>query len=717
MFQEGVRNLTIFLVPALIVLIYLAFLSIGVLVNSHFGFIGRQKLVHPAVSGMCAIQVVSLYWLYFTSSGISGEAIFLLIAVVLASLVVHRRRFIDVINEFIGQIRNDTKTIGVFLIVFLVQWLTVIQKFGGSISSWNNDVISYGIAAEHISENGFNNMGAIAGTHLGQTVRGDVIGPYSVLAFLSDLYKVNIEELFLPALGGAFLLLVLATKHVLQRLINGRLATAILSVFPITIPVVAYLGSCYFFSQILSMAIGVSLITLVLINKDKASSDQSKLEFAIGTVLVAGLFLTYPQFVPVVLAFMTFWVFQFRAPTRSIKRVVVILVQFGLGALLVAPQLQIAVKRAVSLAGNSTAGWPMPWVSPVGLLGLQESVFSKPSLFQLLLSILLIIFLLRAYSVKIEKVDREVAKLGLLILVIYGFVLLEKGNSSYVQFKWISWFAPLFFAVFVVRITRNKCFYTQSMPRRLFLSLLTITMAFNSFRQNDFNMAESAVLRVPSEDMKDLTMSSVLNNLDELNIKTGAFHESMWPVFFIKDTKVALLDNTYFSLSEPVVAPTLVKSSYATLAGVSRSPVNDSYDVVSFPAGLNSKSSTSVKSQIIGPAQLTFVRGTEFELVVSVSNTGAATWLGSGSYVGAVNLGVQIRAINGIPLDDEIQRVSLGDFPNYMTSGITRSVSVSLIFEEAGDYLIQIEPVSEGLFWFSEFDLQNSLQIEVNVTD
>jgi hypothetical protein len=717
MFQEGVRNLTIFLVPAQIVLIYLAFLVFGVLVNSLFGFVGRQKSVHPAVLGMCAIQVVSFYWLYFTSSGISGEAIFLLIAVVLASLVVHRRRFIDVINEFIGQIRNDTKTIGLFLIVFLVQWFTVIQKFGGSISSWNNDVISYGIAAKHISENGFNSMGAIAGTHLGQTVRGDVIGPYSVLAFLSDLYKVNIEKLFLPALGGAFLLLVLATKHVLQRLINGRLATAILSVFPITIPVVAYLGSCYFFSQILSMAIGVSLITLVLINKDKASSDQSKLEFTIGTVLVAGLFLTYPQFVPVVLVFIIFGVIQFHVPTRSIKKVIAILVQFGLGAVLIAPQLHIAVERTISLAGNSTAGWPMPWVSPVGLLGLQESVFSKPSLFQLLLSILLIIFILCAYSVKMEKVVREAVKLGLLILVIYGFVLFEKGNSSYVQFKWISWFAPLFFAVFVVRITRNRWFSMQRMTRHLFLSLLTLTMAFNAYRQTDFNVAENAVLRVPSEDMKNLTISSLLNNFDELNIKTGAFHESMWPIFFIKDTKVALLDSTYFSSSQPVAAPTLVKSSYATLAGVSRIPVNDSYDVVSFPSGLNSKGSTSVKSQIIGPAQLTFARGTEFELVLSVSNTGAATWLGSGSYVGAVNLGVRIRAINGIPLDDEIQRVSLGDFPNYMTSGITRSVSVNLIFEETGDYLIQIEPVSEGLFWFSEFDLQNSLQIEVNVTD
>jgi hypothetical protein len=709
--------LTIFLVATEIVLVYLAFLVSGVLVHSYLGFSGSRKAIHPGVLGMCFIQIISFYWLNFSSLGISELPIFLLVTMVLVSLLAYRSRFVYVINELIDQIRKDLGTIGVFLVVFLIQWFTVIQKFGGSISSWNNDVVSYGIAAKHISENGFENVGTIAGTHLGQTVRSDVIGAYSVVAFLSDLYQIKIDDLFLPVLGGAFLLLVLATKHALECIINGRLATATLSVFPVTIPVVAYLGSCYFFSQILSMAIGISLIAPVFLNKEKLLSGQSRLDFIFGSVLVAGLFLTYPQYAPVALTFMTFGSFQFHALRRSLRRVMVILVQFVFGSVLIAPQLHIAFERTISLAGNSAAGWPMPWVSPVGLLGLQENIFSNPSLFQLLLSILLIVFLLRSYSAKIGKDVKHGVQLGLLILVVYGFVLFEKGSSSYVQFKWISWFAPLFFAVILVRIYRVRDFNKQRTPLRFFLSFLTMTMVFNVYKQNSFNSAENAVARVPTDDMKNLATSNVLNNIDNLNIKTGAFHESMWPVFFINDTKVSLLDNTYFNPSQPVAAPTLVNSNYSTLAGVSRIPVNDSYDVVSFPAGLNTKSSTSVKSQIIGPAQLTFARGNEFELVLLVSNTGAATWLGSGSYVGAVNLGVRIRAKNGIPLTEEIQRVSLGDFPNYMTSGITRSVPVNLILDEAGDYLIQIEPVSEGLFWFSEFDLQNSLQIEVKVTD
>jgi hypothetical protein len=716
-FESAMVASSILLICIRIILIYTIFQIAATLLNATFSRSEYQSVVHPAIIGMCFIQVASYYWLYSSSRGIGYFPIFLIITMLLISMLVHRMKFIHVMNHFVSQVRKDLLTIGVFLFVYVCQWFSVIRNYGDSISSWNNDVISYGIYARHIRDLGFDQAGPIVGTNLGLASKGDVIGAYSLLAFLSGLYRINIEDLFLPALGAAFLMLVLGLKHSLQNLMNGRISQVATPIYTVTIPVVAYLGSCYFYAQILSMAIGLSLIFMVLFSHERKWADLNSYELAIGGLIFAGLFLTYPQYVPVLLVILSLVAFRFCAVSKSIQIIFRIVVQLILGSLLILPQWHNAVDRALSLAGNSTAGWSMPWVSPIGLLGLNNSVFLYPSLLEMLASMLLVMFLIFAYLVHKEGISRYVVKLGLLILLIYSAVLIQKGSSSYVQFKWISWFAPIFFAVFVYSVARFRLINASIFSRRIVPMLLILTMSFNVYKQKEFNSDSNAVIRVPGADVKNLADNKVLNEFGELNVKTGDFHESMWPVFFIEDTKVALLDNTYFSSSQPVAAPTLVKSNYATLAGVNRVPVNDSYDVIPFPAGLNSKSSTSVKSQIIGPAQLTFARGTEFELALSVSNTGAATWLGSGGYDGAVNLGVRIRAKNGIPLAEEMQRVSLGDFPSYMTSGITRSVLVVLVFEEVGDYLIQIEPVSEGLFWFSEFDLQNSLQIEVKVTD
>jgi hypothetical protein len=59
----------------------------------------------------------------------------------------------------------------------------------------------------------------------------------------------------------------------------------------------------------------------------------------------------------------------------------------------------------------------------------------------------------------------------------------------------------------------------------------------------------------------------------------------------------------------------------------------------------------------------------------------------------------------------------MGLFPNYVSPGARRLVVVPLSFDSTGIYVIQIEPISEGLVWFSDVDQKSASIIEIKVID
>jgi hypothetical protein len=120
-----------------------------------------------------------------------------------------------------------------------------------------------------------------------------------------------------------------------------------------------------------------------------------------------------------------------------------------------------------------------------------------------------------------------------------------------------------------------------------------------------------------------------------------------------------------------------------------------------------------MKSRIDTFPEVSLKTGEVSDFRAIVFNSGRSTWLGSGNFQGAVNLGVRIVGNDS----QELPRVSLGDFPNYVAPGEHRTISINLSFDKSGVYTVQLSPVSEGLGWLADSDSLNGFTVQVNVTD
>jgi ubiquinone/menaquinone biosynthesis C-methylase UbiE len=86
---------------------------------------------------------------------------------------------------------------------------------------------------------------------------------------------------------------------------------------------------------------------------------------------------------------------------------------------------------------------------------------------------------------------------------------------------------------------------------------------------------------------------------------------------------------------------------------------------------------------------------------VTVTNTGASTWLGSGAPVGAVNLGVQLFDADDRRVDLDYLRLPLHDNPSTETSpGQQIRIEFELPAPEITPFRLTFDLVSEGVAWF-----------------
>jgi hypothetical protein len=241
----------------------------------------------------------------------------------------------------------------------------------------------------------------------------------------------------------------------------------------------------------------------------------------------------------------------------------------------------------------------------------------------------------------------------------------------------------------------------------LIFSNLARTLWYDSQHASKLGILEETVL---------LKNSTEIEQLESLNIKTGPFKESMWPAFFLEEKKIAIIDPSYYSVIEPLSAPTLVNKEFNTFPWVSRNPVSDIYDLIPYPKGNLSTTPMGLKADILIDNPELLRVGVDTQVSFEIANVGSSTWLGSGQCLGCVNASVRIVSEDGVEVIADWNRVSLKDFPNYVLPGQKVAGSTVLNISKPGKFTLEITLVSEHVSWFNQIDTSSyrSTQIEVS---
>jgi hypothetical protein len=685
------------------------------------GFFGARNptAIPAAVIGISLTQWVLFYSLWIGARGLAGFSWPLTACVLIVGLISSKKQKKELVKRVLCSFRENSLTLVLTSSIFVWSWRHLLVNNGLTIGSENNDVIIYAQFARFLESNNFSDPGRMPAIHSGMWAESPIPGPMILIAFLKNLTSLNIEQTLLPVLGCAVMVIAVCIRQLITLFNISGVIGSVISAFAATTPIMVYLSGCYFLPQILTVAsiTAFALICIRISNLEIKDLRAKAVDLFLLSMVASMVLATYPQYIVILPIFAVFITFRFTRLRSSILTSMYLCIAVAFAHAFYAPLAARAIKRLIQLSNDANSGWPMHVVSPSQLFGFEwEPNVDTSSLDWHLSTMILGVFLL-SYVANKSKDLFPLFRIVLFALISYGFIV-QRTGESYQQFKWISTLSPLFVAsVLVIVMIQVRTVVSQRILGLvipiLFLSLLT-TRNFISFEEW---IKAPNKNRIPSQDMIELGSNPKILMTPELNVKTGPFSESMWPALFIENSKVNVLDASYYPPVPPLYAPTIVKKGFDLDRGVRASKLNDSYLLVDFPATENSKVAIGLNAKVYVPSQITITRDAQFDLRVVVENTGTSSWLGSGDFLGAVNIGVRVLQPESGKVDYELPRVYMGLFPNYVSPGARRLVVVPLSFDSTGIYVIQIEPISEGLVWFSDVDQKSASIIEIKVID
>jgi hypothetical protein len=450
------------------------------------------------------------------------------------------------------------------------------------LSLFNADPASYALHAQHLLEGGFRGAGPIVGYNIGAGEK--------TLGFGADAFIANVAAFLrtdaLHVLHVAMLVAMFLGVYGLVRLLNGRLGVsrpiAILAAqTAYAVFFVAYLQGNYFLSQMLSMALLPAFLTLLI---DLGSADSWRkfvsAVLAVGALSAAGIAL-YPQ-----LSLATAALFVPAAALsgrlsgligRAARGVLGLACGIGLGAAVDPALSRLGWHLAVYLS-TAQAGWPMSRLLLPDLLGFQTSTppqhpLPRHSVFAWLLSgAILLGVAATSWWLWRRPEFRELAafaSVSIVIVVSSYLVVFWYEGASYQQWKWVTYFIPLFVAVVVAQTLSALSLVDRRVDGRsaalaagtAYLFTVTTLAGPASFPVG----ASPAAYYAVSEDAAAAATSAQVKALPSVNINVTSEWETMWLAYLLRHKEqLYLVSPSYFPTAKPQADWTIERNDMPT---------------------------------------------------------------------------------------------------------------------------------------------------------
>ena len=547
--------------------------------------------------GLAVLQIFSWYWLDKGGSDWStGLPILLgLNAVATVVCLVWRRSVLKFDRSVAFSALALVALIAATSVLFISNFQDVATK-GDHIeaaSMKNPDIVVYAVISRFVHDHNLSQTGPIAGYSLGTFAHADVFGVFPFVDATATITGVGDWQALLPVIFVAMLLGVLALRDLANSLFpKSRTRAALVALVASAGFLYAFIQGYSFISQLLAMPIAVALGIMYFGTLEPNTKGSFFRSIAIVGLLDIILAFTYPHMLflaqPVLVGAALIATFGPGWAVRARRLVVTAVAGAAVAAVVIPDRFSIAYSNVSTRANDTTSGFALPAFTPLQLLGFQRKLTVPPPQTTLLIQAAIVLAVVAGALVVLWRDQRRAAifcvATVVLILASYGLVYIVRGRS-YTQWKWISFFQPLYMALVILVV----CAAAATLLRRVRIDA-TIRLVAGV-------VAGSVLMYFVVDDTRALTrhnsnwetvstgLSTIegnpaLKGIDAVNVDLPPFWETMWAVYFLTPRTVFLLNTSEYATAPPRATWTLEPNSKPDPPGAIVRRLNSDYKLV-----------------------------------------------------------------------------------------------------------------------------------------